>query len=183
MFPLASLSSSKDRHLSGLSMHALHAVSFKRNRLMVLKKKNCSSFLFPLKKLLSLRPLGFFVPHWTRMHVNLLGPCFKTGRARAPLDPALKPLLCPAHQKGPNITLSAQRTPITVENKSNHNVIPMNKKRIETTHVSNVVQQKRELLSQFYKPAARFETDQTEIRLSFRKRKASHLQSNGRFIK
>lgn len=80
-------------------------------------KREFNSLLFPLKKKsLSLRPLGFSVPHWTRMHVNLLGPCFKTGRARAPLDPTLffRLSFCPAHQKGSNITLSTQRTPITV---------------------------------------------------------------------
>lgn len=82
---------------------------------MVTKKKK-NLFSFPTEKNHFHYALWDFLPHWTRMYVKLLGPCFKTGRARAPLDPALFFFsLCPACQKGSNITLSAQRTPITIE--------------------------------------------------------------------
>lgn len=51
VFPLASLLSSKDRHLSGLSMHALHAVSFlKKPAHGDEKREFLTPFLFPLKK-------------------------------------------------------------------------------------------------------------------------------------
>lgn len=52
---------------------------------MVTKKKNFFFFFFPLKKNHFHYALWDFLPHWTRMYVKLLGPCFKTGRIQCPL--------------------------------------------------------------------------------------------------
>lgn len=103
-------------------------------------EKKISSLSFPTeKKSLSLRPLGFSVPHWTRMHVKLLGPCFKTGRARAPLEPTLFCFfsLLISTQKI-SINSSHPKNPKSYNwDEPNRNVILMNKKKINITLFSD----------------------------------------------
>lgn len=136
------------------------------------KKKN---FPFPTeKKITFITPSGIFLPHWTRMYVKLLGPCFKTGRARAPLDPALFFFsLCPACQKGSNITFSAQRTPITIESSPIVMWSLWTEKELKPHWFPTSYNRKKIFVSKFYKPAAQFKTDQAKKKALLPKEKKS----------
>lgn len=178
VFPLASLLSSKDRHLSGISIHALHAVSFKRNRLMVTKKtclflptdKNHFHYAlwdwsFPIELACMLNSLvrvsrrDELVHHWIQHFSFPLLP----GTPERLQYHFLRP-------KNPNYNRS----------ESNRNVIPMNRKRTRTTHISSIVQQKRNFCLVSTSQPLNSKLVRQEKNSLFKEKETSYQQSNRR---